>query len=333
MPMSDVFTPDAFGLMELTTSINKLPYNPKRLGQMGIFKPKGVSTRNVVIEEKQGVLSLLPAVSWGGPATSASHGDRKAMSLLVPHFPYEDAVLASEIQDVRLFGSNDQSEGVNEVVNDKLEAMKNTHEATKEYLRIGALHGILLDGAGTTLFNLFTQFNVSPPSDLDFVLGTAGTKVINKCLTAKEVIEDAIGDATYDHVHALCGRTWFKAFTQHAEVKYAYQYFQEGKVLREDQRAGFEFGGVIFEQYRGKVGTKTFVADGDARFFPVGVPDLFIEHYAPADFIETVNTIGLPLYAKQETMEFDRGIKLHVQANTLPICTRPACLLRGYTSN
>ena len=50
---------------------------------------------------------------------------------------------------------------------------------------------------------------------------------------------------------------------------------------------------------------------------------------APGDFIETVNTRGIKIYAKQERMKFDKGIELHTQSNVLYMCTRPAALVRG----
>jgi hypothetical protein len=62
--------------------------------------------------------------------------------------------------------------------------------------------------------------------------------------------------------------------------------------------------------------------------YPIGVPGLFKTHYAPADFIEAVNTVGLPAYAKQERMEMDRGIKIHAQSNPLCMCHRPAALIK-----
>jgi Phage major capsid protein E len=42
-----------------------------------------------------------------------------------------------------------------------------------------------------------------------------------------------------------------------------------------------------------------FTDASKAYFFPVGVPGLFRQYNAPADFVETANTIGLPRYAKQ----------------------------------
>ena len=45
-------------------------------------------------------------------------------------------------------------------------------------------------------------------------------------------------------------------------------------------------------------------------------------------FNETVNTLGLPIYAKQESRKFDRGTDLHTQSNPLPLCLRPSVLVK-----
>jgi Phage major capsid protein E len=80
----------------------------------------------------------------------------------------------------------------------------------------------------------------------------------------------------------------------------------------------------VFEEYRGRVGTVDFTDASKAYFFPVGVPGLFRQYNAPADFVETANTIGLPRYAKQAVdQQFARWVMLHVQSNPLSICTRP----------
>jgi len=63
------------------------------------------------------------------------------------------------------------------------------------------------------------------------------------------------------------------------------------------------------------------------------VPNLFLTYYAPANYVETVNTIGLPVYAKQASMKFDKGIELETQSNPLNLCLRPTCLIRGTTSS
>jgi hypothetical protein len=333
MPMTDIFSSDAFGVVSLTKAINTLPYRASRLGEMGLFSSQGITTTNAVIEFRDGTLALLPSKPRGAEATQAKHNKRKVKSLAVPHIPYEDVVLASDVQNVRKFGSDNEMEAYSEVVNDRLEKMRQQHELTEEWLRIGAIHGKIVDGDGTTtLYDLFTEFGVGAPAAVDFDLGNADANIPSKLLGIKRTIEAALGADQYDHVHALCSATWFDKFVAHPAVKYAYQMFQEGNFLRTDSRKGFEFQGVVFEEYRGKVNNTAFITAGDVRFFPVGVNDLFTTFYAPGNYLDTVNTIGLPIYARQEPMKFNQGMTLRTESNPLPICTRPGVLVRGHSS-
>ena len=103
---------------------------------------------------------------------------------------------------------------------------------------------------------------------------------------------------------------------------------QQAADLRNDVRGGFRFGDVFWEEYRGQVGAQKFIADGEAYLIPEGVSDLFVTHYAPADYMETVNTIGLPYYAKQEVMDFNKGIMVETQSNPISLCTRPRAVVK-----
>jgi Phage major capsid protein E len=81
---------------------------------------------------------------------------------------------------------------------------------------------------------------------------------------------------------------------------------------------------------RGRVSTVDFTDASKPYVFPVGVPGLFRQYSAPADFVETANTIGLSRYAKQPLhQQLARWVMLHVQSNPLPICTRPRVLIKG----
>jgi hypothetical protein len=125
--MQDVFNGDAFSLVSLTESINLLPFVPGRLGEMGLFRSKGIATTTAAIEEKRGVLSLIPSGKRGGPSTQAGRGGRKLRSLVVPHIPYEDVVLPEDVEGVRKFGSEDQTESASDVVNERMESMRRDH--------------------------------------------------------------------------------------------------------------------------------------------------------------------------------------------------------------
>jgi hypothetical protein len=134
-------------------------------------------------------------------------------------------------------------------------------------------------------------------------------------------------------IHALVSPEFFDALNSHAKVKEAYERWEDGAALRNDMRAGFTFAGITFEEYSGQATDPTgtvrrFIAAGEAHCFPLGTLDTFATYFAPADFNETVNTLGKPMYAKQEPRRFDRGTDLHTQSNPLPMCHRPAVLVK-----
>jgi hypothetical protein len=146
-------------------------------------------------------------------------------------------------------------------------------------------------------------------------------------------LEDNLKGEFMTAVHCLCSPEFYDALTDHAKVKDAFTYWQQGAVLINDMRAGFTFGGLTFEEYRGQATdangtTRRFIAAGEAHCFPLGTVDTFGSYFAPADFNETANTLGQALYAKQEPRKFDRGTDLHTQANPLPMCHRPGVLVK-----
>lgn len=333
--MLDIFNDDAFGVVELTAAINALPFQPSRIGSMGLFSKKPISKLTAVVEMKEGKLSLVPTAARGTQPTGVSSAKRNVRSFAVPHFPQHQPVLADDVQDVRAFGQDDRTETVNEIVNDTLEAMKQNHEKTWEYYRANAIQGIARDADGTILYNFFDEFNiVQNEINFDFAVDAQDPKLF--CMDVTRAMETALGGETYGNIHCFCGDQWFDSFITHAGVKEAYDRFQDSAFFRETQRGpngvggGFTFCGITFENYRGSAGGAPFIPADIARFVPTGAgKDTFMEVNAPADYIETVNTRGLPLYAKQERMKFDKGIEIETQSNTLMIPTRPATLIKS----
>lgn len=329
----DVFKGDGFSMMELTASVNKMPYVPGRLGKLGLFTSQPQHTRIASIEEEGGILNLIPTTPYGAPPTKSSNAKRKLRYLEIPRRSKEAEVQAGELIGLRAFGKT-ELETAKDYGDKKLVKLTADHDATQEYSRIGAVKGVILDADGaTTLYNLFTEFGVTQTT-VDFVLGTSTTEMLPKCLAVKRAIEDELGLAMYDHIHVICGKTWFEKFTTHPVVKDAYHRYQDSAKLRSDNREGFEFGGIVFEEYRGSVGGVSFVADSEAHAFPVGVPGLFLSVFAPGDFMEAAGTLALPRYAKTAfDTEYNRWMKFLVESNYIDICTRPKALVKLTTSN
>ena len=323
--ITNPFESDAFSMTSLTESINILPNNYGRLEAMNLFPQKSVRTRNIAVEEMNGVLNLLPTQIPGGNATVGTRGKRKMRSFMIPHIPHDDVVLPEEVQGIRAFGSETELQAMANVITDHLQNMRNKHA-------IGALKGNILDADGSTLYNLYDEFEITPKT-VNFALSTTGTDVKKKCLEVVRHIEDNLCGEFMTGVHCLVSPEFFDALTSHSKVKEAYERWQEGAALRDDMRSGFTFGGITFEEYRGQAtdpdgNVRRFIASGEGHCFPIGTSQTFVTYFAPADFNETVNTLGLPIYAKQEPRKFDRGTDLHTQSNPLPLCLRPAVLVK-----
>lgn len=337
----DVFNDDAFSVVSLTARVNEQPYVPGQVGRLGVFEEDGIDTTTVVVESLSGQLSLIGPTPRGGPGETTPRESRKARSFRVPHFQRDDSVMADEVQGVRAFGQVSQLETVQGKVDQKTAQHTRGLDTTLEHQRVGAIKGIIVDKAGTTMFNLFTEFGIAAPTAVNFALGTADTKVREKCFDVITGIEDALEGETYNEIHALCGNDFWKGLIEHKSVKETYLNTVQASELRGDPTGSqrFEFGGIIWHRYR--TGAKAaasnasgaqFIAAGDARFVVSGVPNLFITRFAPADYIETVNTTGLPRYAKQYPMQNGKGVHLEVQSNPISLCTRPGVLYRGTAS-
>ena len=160
--MQNPFDNAAFDMASMTAAINLLPNRYGRLDELGLFPAKPVRTRTIVVEEKAGVLNLLPSLPPGAPGTVGVRGKRTLRSFVIPHIPHDDVVLPEEVQGLRAFGTENQYESIAAVLAEHLESMRNKHSATLEYLRMGALKGIVQDADGRELVNLYTEFKITP---------------------------------------------------------------------------------------------------------------------------------------------------------------------------
>ena len=228
--MQNPFQNPAFSMTSLTSAINILPNTYGRLEQLNLMPPNPVRFRAITVEEQNGVLNLLPTAVVGSPGTLGKRGKRTVRSFTVPHIPHDDVVLPEEIQGIRAFGSEDATRAYADVLATHLQNMRNKHAITLEYLRMGALKGVILDADNSTLFDLYTEFGITAKS-VNFQLGTATTDIKKKCLEVIRHVEDNLKGEVMTRVHALVSPEFFDALTSHALVKEAYQRGQRGALL------------------------------------------------------------------------------------------------------
>lgn len=342
MPALNIFEGDAFGVVSLTKAINDVPFQPKRLQQLGWFSEEGVTTTAMMLERQGTTITLIPAASRGAPGRPEKADKRKVVSLPSVHLPQRATINADEVQNVRAFGSETDEMTVMELVNKRLAKLRRNIDTTLEWQRMGAVKGQILDSDGSVLLDLFQTFGLTKTA-VTLALSSATTKVRSLAVGYKRTMEDKLGALEYSGVRVLCSNSFFDNFVEHAAVQRAWDNFQDRMMLQQDLRgpganggagggggapaAGFMFAGCIWENYRGNIGGQAFIPDGKAYMVPEGVPDMFSTTYAPADYMETVNTIGLPYYAKQELMEFNKGVEIEAQSNPITFCSRPDAIV------
>lgn len=337
----DVFQDTAFEMAELTEAINMVPHQPAYLKDLGLFQSRPIRTLKATIEEKNNTLALISTAGRGTTKDVRSRPTRNLRDFRVPHVPYFAEVLADDVQSIRAFGSETELEAVMDVVNDVFVDMRVDHEATQEWHRIGAIQGQVLDADATTvIFNYFTEFGLSETNiTFDMGAGNADMKLLAQQVT--RTMSTNLGMTPFNRIVAICGDRFFDALINHATVASGYERWQGSLFFRTTQlgpsynadMSGFEFGNITWVNYRGQVGDVTFIADDVCRFVPIGVPGLFLEVLAPADFMDTVNTRGKEFYASREFLPHNKGVELHTQSNILYIPTRPGALIKGTATN
>jgi hypothetical protein len=355
MEHMDIFNDDAFSLVSLTAAINNIDHVPGRVGEL-VFAGvgEGVATESVSIEMKDESLTLIQTSARGGPAPQEKESKSTLRSIQIPHIKLEETIGAARVQNVRQFGSPDRLKGVQSVVNGQMAKMTQRHDMTIEYHRLGAVKGKIFDADGTTvLTDLFTFFGITndnsdvggsatdaAPKIFDFKLDNytvdsfddnlrANCAKVARFMTrnAKTIIPQG------SKIWFLCGDNFFDSLLEHPSFKAAFQNTDAAKAALGDSYVwgAVEFGGIVWENYRGTDDNSTVsIGANEARGFFTGVPGLYAEYFAPADFMDTVNTIGLPRYARTAVdPEFQRWVKLHTQQNPLPLCLRPKTLVKA----
>ena len=329
MATFDIFNNDAFSVTSLSQVIVDQPRVQTVLGDSGLFTESGISTTTMMIERTGSEFKLVPSAPRGGVGSTVGLKGRTLFPVSAIHLPQIGAMLADEVQGIRAFGSETEVEAVSTKLAQKIAVVKGNIDLTLEYHRIGAIKGLILDADGVTpLMNMYDVFGVTQTS-LGFVLGTAGTKVKDKITAVTRAIRTKLGGRSFAGVEVLCSAAFFDQLTGHATIEKAYELFNQNAYAREDQRSSaFSFAGVTFREYLGGVGGIDFIPAGEAYAYPTGVNGLFQTHFAPADYLETVNTNGLPYYAKQELMPMNKGVTFEAQSNPINLCTLPETVIK-----
>lgn len=340
--MIDIFNDDGFSTTTLTAAITKLPYRPMRLGPGGLnlFDERPIETTSIGIEEQEGQLSLIPVSPRGAPGDYVGSPKRKLRSFVAHHLSRSAKVMADEVQNVRVFGSENQRQTIEVKRDEKLAIIRSMHEATWEFHRVGALTGKVLDADGTTvILDTFQAFGVEQQVQ-DFQLTNAALDVRAICELVADKIDDELGASTYERLHVFAGGAFFDAIIKHPYVVDVLKAAGGAAALRllEDRRTDFTIGPLTFERakrwrIKNHLGVTLDMIHTDQAFaFPVGatVPEgpLFIGRFAPQPFEHTVNRLNPPIVVVAEPDPKNRFVELEGVSCPLYLNTRPRTIVK-----
>lgn len=341
MSVLDIFRQDPFTEIALTTFVERNPYLPSGIGSLDIFEDEPIYTRALAVEDRNGVLTLVPTSPRGSPATERVTEKRKARYFEVPRIKVGDTIQASELQSVRQAGTEAQLMDMQTEVARRVAGptgLTSLIEYTWEYHRLAAVQGYLYDADGSVMFDWAAEFGVSRPAEVGFNLAAnVASTLRGTCNTIVRGMKRAAKGAFIEgrtEVHAICGDAFYDAFTQHVDVVRTYQNWEAAKDLRSAVGApfgDFPYGGIIWHNYRGSDDNSTIAVPSDkAKFFLKNAPGVFKRAWAPGEAAQWVNTRGKPMYA-QPIFDLQRNEWWRVEVSSYPlhICTRPETLYSG----
>ena len=324
--MANELLTDAVGdAATLTALINKSPFNPGTIARLKLFDESGISTVDMVIDREEDALTILPTVPRGGVASPHLSGASDGIKVSATHIPTRTTIHADQIQDRRQPGTNNL-DSIERVRAKHVMGMRKNLEGTIEHQRYGAIKGLITDVDGSELLNVYAAFGVTQVTKAMALASTSRT-IVNVVIDAERASEDALGGETPSEYVALCAPDFMDALRANPSYSNDIRYARPSELLN-DFRTGITIGNTTFIEVRSTPGLPVRIPAGEGYLVPMGIADLLITRYAPGDYLSTVNTPGLPLYANIEEGPMGKCVHLEAQSNPLSICTRPRSIIR-----
>lgn len=340
MAHMNVFAADAFRMAELTGAVNKIPRIPTILGDMGLFEVRAIRTEVATFDQKDGTIGLIQTSPRGAPLAASVRDPQTMRYLSAPRIAKQDSVTASELANLRAWGTESELAVVQTEVAERMQRLAGDVNLTWENMRLGAVQGIVKDADGSTLYDLYSKFDVSQAAEVDFDLDNASPlsgALRKKCSETIRAARRAAGNAWIrgrTYLGGLADDVFWDQLIAHPEVRATYLNQVAAAELRGEAASGvLDFGGVKFMHYDGTDDNSTVkVPTGTCKFFPVDTaPGFWQVVLTPGEFFDTINQPGQPMYALTlpDTSGRNAYVLLEVYSYPIFVCTRPAALQRA----
>jgi hypothetical protein len=302
------------------------------------FEPVRATTDTVYVISRQKYVNLIRSTLRGAPIEMAQPDDKNARPLKIPRFAKGDKLFAHELANIMPLEDETETDRAAAEVAKKQEKLIADAEATMEYQRLGALKGILLDTDASTLVNFWTEFGITPPSDIDLTLDNAALTIgqirtaIQTNVTIPIARASGAGNDPRFRIRAICGDTFWNTLISHPAIEATYMNYVAAAELRGEKLWGsFSFAGIDWFHYRGTDdGTTISISTNKAHVFPVGVPGMWQHVMGPMnESLPLINQPGRRYYPflEKDKSEKQQWVQPEIYVYPLFVNARPDLVL------
>lgn len=329
--------------VEITTAINDLPPAFGTLGAAGMFPAEPLASIYFEISIENGVLSALP-VTNDGPATIAQHGPGASRIFKVPMIQHLDNVKASDIRGMlSMAAASRKPETLDDLFARRLMLLRKKFDMTWELMAMSALKGVIIDGAGVVIYDLFAAFEITPKI-VYFDLDDPNADIAGACEIVYDLIQQDLSDEASTGVEARVSSTFFKKLVAHPKVTQFYQntagYAALANLVRgkdgDFRPREFTHENITFLESSTTVpmwqqGPQRLIASGKGHAYPAGTLDSHVTYVAPPEDIRSLDggaaDIEDMIHVTTEPMKHGKGMEMMGQSNALPFWRRPKLLV------
>ena len=327
--------------VDYSIAINELPAQYGYLNRTGLFALlELLATEYFEINIENNIVTVLPV-----GRSEARKGGSTGRIFRVPQVEHEDAITAREIKNMMVLSDyGRRPDTLAREMAKKLALLRMKFDLTAEWFRWGALKGIILDGKGNEVVDLFDAFEIEQKV-VYFDLGNANSNIKAKCNLLYQLMSQDLTDETMTHVNVECDSSFFEKLTDHPNVKERYASSENALALanimrkKEDewQPREFTIGQVTFHENPAIIplmtGPKRVVDEDTGHAYPAGTRSTFATYGSPPDDInlldgEDISAEDAAIWITEKIQDHGKGVELLGRMNQLAFCRRPKLLIK-----
>lgn len=338
---------DAFRMEDISTPIVRKPLKPGLLSAILTPNRKYNQTTVFSYDTFESTIQLPVGKSFSEVSEASLRKDHPVKKYFsIPSTGLGYTLTPQDISARRKMGTNEllTTEDLIVEMEDKIRMAWDLHEEIG-LAQLLTLDTNLVSGGPGTSYNFYTDIvGSSRPAKVDMTLGSTSIDHFVNAQEQRELFEEEL--ARYgigaDRIAVICGRTYFNSRLEIEKQEGIARDLRKVKDLVSEIVPSMSDGlfnysmfeshdGLIYIKYSANITGTKMIADADAYMVPLGVTeDLMTIAYAPAQTMNYVNTVALPMYtwAKEDERA---GITVQTESNRLFANLRPKAI-RALTS-